>query len=179
MTDMDEQFVNRVQQGDRKAFEMLVARYERPVFSAVYRLVRDFDDAADITQTAFLKAYRKIATCQPAAKFFSWLYRIAVNESLNHLKRQRRQQVYRGETSSSSPTPETEYDHAEVNQHLERALSAMSLDQRVPIILKHLLFLSYSEIAGILDIPESTVKSRLYTARQVLKDQLIRQGYTR
>jgi RNA polymerase sigma-70 factor (ECF subfamily) len=177
MTDMDEQFVYRAQQGDRKAFEMLVARYERPVFSCVYRLVRDFDDAADITQTAFLKAYNKIATCQPASKFFNWLYRIAVNESLNHLKRQQRQQRYHGDSLSWS-TPETDYDQAEVSQHLERALSAMSLDQRLVIILKHLLFLSYREIAAILDIPEKTVKSRLYAARQLLKERLIGQGYT-
>ena len=156
---------------------MLVARYEKPIFNTAYRMVSDSDDAADVTQNAFVKAFEKIDTYNPAYKFFNWLYRITVNEALNHINRQKRNREFDYDTPSNLPTPEENYALAEMSSLLQRALMAMNLEHRVVIVLKHLLFLSYREIAEILQISEKTVKSRLFTARQILKKQLAKQGY--
>jgi len=156
---------------------MIVARYEKPIFNMAYRMVHDFDDAADITQAAFVRAYEKIETFNPAYKFFNWLYRIAVNESINHLNRRKRNREFQVDLPSGQPTPEDDFAQNELNHLLQRALMAMTFDHRVVIILKHLLFLSYREIAEVLDISEKTVKSRLFSARKVLKKQLAKEGY--
>lgn len=179
MTDEDAELVDRVRQGDRGAFAMLVERYEKPVYNLARRMVSDADDAADITQTVFLKAFLKIETYDPAHRFFGWIYRIAINESLNLLdSRGRRWNLHHG-CSVDPQTPESQYDEAESQEYIRRALERMSLDQRVVIVLKHLLLLPCREIATILEIPEKTVKSRLFTARQVLRERLLAEGYVR
>jgi RNA polymerase sigma-70 factor (ECF subfamily) len=179
MTNNDADLVRQVRQGNRKAFAMFVECYEKPIFNLAYRMVRDPDDAADITQNAFVKAYLKLDTYNPAYKFFNWLYRIAVNEALNHLSRKRRAQEFAYEPPATPKTPDEDYQLSEMSDLLARALSAMAEEQRLVIILKHLLLLSYRDIASILEIPDKTVKSRLFSARQALKEQLVKQGYTR
>jgi RNA polymerase sigma-70 factor (ECF subfamily) len=173
----DAKLAHQAQRGDRKAFAMLVERYETPIFNLACRMVRDPDDAADVTQSTFVKAFRKIGTYRSEYRFFSWIYRIAVNEALNHLDRKKRARELDLESPSGPPRPDEECDARERGEMFTRALAAMTLDQRVVIILKHLIFLSYRDIAGILDIPEKTVKSRLYSARQVLREHLVKQGY--
>jgi RNA polymerase sigma-70 factor (ECF subfamily) len=175
----DRELVNRTRDGDRKAFAMLVDRYQSPIYNLAARMVRDPDDAADITQNAFVKAFRNLDRYNHDHKFFSWLYRIAVNESLNHLERCKRAREFSYELPTSPPRPDEACQEHEDGDHLAQALAAMTLDQRLVIILKHLLMLSYREIARILEIPDKTVKSRLYSARQVLREQLVRQGYRR
>jgi len=177
MATLDTNLVSRVQQGDREAFEMLVARYEKPMFNAAYRMMHDADDAADVTQTAFVKAFEKIHTFDPAFKFFNWLYRITVNESLNTISRRRRRRDFEFDPPARIPTPDEDFSLAEMSGLLQTALDALTFDHRVIIVLKHLMLLTYEDIAGILEIPEKTVKSRLYTARQALRRQLLRQGY--
>jgi len=179
MTNNDADLVRQVRQGNRKAFAMFVECYEKPIFNLAYRMVRDPDDAADITQNAFVKAYLKLDTYNPAYKFFNWLYRIAVNEALNHLSRKKRAQELAYEPPARPKTPDEDYQLSEMSDLLARALSAMAEEQRLVIILKHLLLLSYRDIASILEIPDKTVKSRLFSARQALKEQLVKQGYTR
>jgi RNA polymerase sigma-70 factor (ECF subfamily) len=184
MTNNDADLVQRVRQGDRKAFAMLVERYEKPIFNLAYRMVRDPDDAADITQNAFVKAYLKLDSYLPSYKFFNWLYRIAVNEAINLLNRNRRFREYASnEQAYGRPaypkTPDEDYQLSEMSELLGRALEALNPDHRTVIILKHLLLLSYRDIATILEIPGKTVKSRLYSARQALRTQLVEQGYTR
>ncbi len=175
----DVDLVQRVKLGDRKAFAMLVERHEKPIFNLAVRMVRDHDDAADITQNTFVKAYRKLGSFNPDYKFFSWLYRIAANEALNHLRRHKRTQELVSDPPSNRPLPDDDCDRHETRDQIAQALAAMTLDQRIVIILKHLLFLSYRDIAATLEITEKTVKSRLYSARQVLKEQLVQQGYRR
>jgi RNA polymerase sigma-70 factor (ECF subfamily) len=175
----DANLVQQAQGGDRKAFAMLVERYETPIYNLAYRMVRDADDAADVTQNAFVKAYRKLGTFKTEYRFFSWIYRIAVNEALNHLDRRKRHREIDLDPPSGPRGPDEDYDQRETNELFTRALNAMTLDQRLVIILKHLIFLSYRDIAGILDIPEKTVKSRLFSARQVLREQIVKQGYRR
>jgi RNA polymerase sigma-70 factor (ECF subfamily) len=174
---MDERLVSRLQRGDRKAFDLVLTQYERPIFNVAYRMIGDYDEAADVTQTAFLKAFERIGTFDPRYKFFNWLYRIAVNEAINQLDRRKRSREAHIEPPSPQPTPEENLDRTEASDLLERALLSMKLDHRIVIVLKHLLFLSYREIAAILDIEEKTVKSRLFTARQALKVELSKQGY--
>jgi len=179
MTIDDEVLVQQTLNGDRKAFAMLVERYERPIYNLAYRMAHDPDEAADIAQNTFVKAFRKLDTFDRSHRFFSWLYRIAVNEALNELARQRRARDFAYEPLADVPSPDADCQRNEANERLGRALAAMTLDQRLVIILKHLLFLSYRDIGTILEIPDKTVKSRLFTARQILKEQLIKQGYTR
>ena len=177
MASVDAKLVTQVQQGDRKAFEMLVAKYEKPIFNTAYRMLHNADDAADITQAAFVKAFEKIDTYNPSFKFFNWLYRITVNESLNTINRRKRRREFEYDPPARVPTPDEDLRLTEMGNILQRALDVLSFDQRVVIVLKHLMLLSYSEIATILEIPEKTVKSRLFTARQMLRKQLLRQGY--
>jgi RNA polymerase sigma-70 factor (ECF subfamily) len=177
MATVDADLVTQVQQGDRKAFGMLVAKYEKPIYNTAYRMLHNADDAADITQTAFVKAFEKIDSYNPSYKFFNWLYRITVNESLNTINRRKRRRDFEYDPPARTLTPDEDLQLIEIGHLLQGALDVMSFDHRVVIVLKHLMLLSYSEIAGILDIPEKTVKSRLFTARQVLRKQLVLQGY--
>lgn len=177
MSSVDGKLVTQVQRGDRKAFAMLVARYERPMFNAAFRMMNNSEDAADVTQAAFTKAFEKIHTFNHSYKFFNWLYRITVNESLNTINRRKRRRDFEYDPPARIPTPDEDFKQSEMSLFLQEALDAMSFDHRVVIVLKHLMLLSYDEIASILEIPEKTVKSRRYSARQVLRKQLLRQGY--
>jgi RNA polymerase sigma-70 factor (ECF subfamily) len=177
MTNRDAELASKVSQGDQRAFAMLVAQYEKPIFNLALRMVSDRDDAADVTQNVFVKAYTKINLYDPAYAFFSWIYRIAVNESINLINRRKRRRNLELETPALPRTPEEEYRQSEMGRFIQRALAEMSLEHRVVIVLKHLLLLPYREIAVILDIPEKTVKSRLFSARQALRDRLVEQGY--
>jgi len=179
MANTDAHLAIQFQNGDRKAFTMLVARYEKPIFNTAFRMVKNFDDAADITQNAFVKAYEKIDTFNPSYKFFNWLYKIAVNETLNLINRRKRRLDFEYDPPARIPSPEDDLELNEMGHYLQKALDVMSYDQRIVIVLKHLLLLPYSEIADILSIPEKTVKSRLFTARHMLRRELINQGYMR
>jgi len=169
--------VARCRDGDTEAFGELVERYERVVFNLVMRMVRDHDEAGDITQTVFVRAFEKLGTFDPRYRFFSWLYRIAINQSLNHLQGRRRFQEIDSGIGGSLPRPDAEFVQSEMTEHLHRALAALKFDYRIVLILKHFLLLSYREIGEILELPEKTVKSRLFSGRQLLRDQLVRQGY--
>ena len=158
---------------------MLVDRYEKPIYNAALRITRNRDDAADITQNVFVKSMEKIDSYDRKRALFSWLYKIAINESLNMVSRRKRRAAVRLDSVISPPTPEDDYSLVESSGYLQRALDTMSMDHRVVIVLKHLLLLSYQEIADILEIPEKTVKSRLFSARQALRRQLLAEGYVR
>jgi RNA polymerase sigma-70 factor (ECF subfamily) len=179
MANTDAHLVIQFQNGDRKAFTMLVARYEKPIFNASFRMVKNFDDAADITQNAFIKAYEKIDSFNPSYKFFNWLYKIAINETLNLINRRKRRRDFEFDPPARLPSPEDDLELNEMGHFLQKALDCMSYDQRIVIVLKHLLLLPYSEISDILGIPEKTVKSRLFSSRHVLRSELIKQGYVR
>ncbi|MEN8005939.1 MAG: sigma-70 family RNA polymerase sigma factor [Candidatus Krumholzibacteriota bacterium] len=179
MANTDIHLAIQFQNGDRKAFTMLVARYEKPIFNTAYRMVRNAEDAADITQIAFVKAFEKIHTFNPSFKFFNWLYKIAVNETINLINRRKRRREFEYDPPARIASPEDDLELNEMGSYLHKALDAMNHEQRIVIVLKHLLLLPYAEIAEILDIPEKTVKSRLFSARHVLRKELIKQGYVR
>ena len=168
----DTDLVTRTLEGDRRAFEALIGRYDRPVYNAAFRMLNDSDDARDVAQTVFLKAYEKLGDFNPEFRFFSWIYRIALNESVNHLNRRGRTEELAEEPAAGEAGPDDEVDREMQSRRLQVALMRIKPDYRAVIVLKHFLDCNYSEISQILDIPEGKVKSRLYSGRQLLKDAL-------
>jgi RNA polymerase sigma-70 factor (ECF subfamily) len=162
--------------GDRKAFETLLIQYEKPVFNAAYRMLNSREDASDVTQTVFLKVYENFDSFDPSRRFFSWVYRITLNESINWLGKQKRLEPLQHEPADDGKSPEQEVAGAELSAEVQAALMTIKTDYRTVVILKHFLGCSYMEISEVLEIPEKTVKSRLFSARQLLKDALTNTG---
>jgi RNA polymerase sigma-70 factor (ECF subfamily) len=172
----DTRLIERCIKGDRKAFETLLIQYEKPVFNAAYRMLNNKEDASDVTQTVFLKVYENLDSFDPSRRFFSWVYRIALNESINVLGKQKRLEPLQHEPADDGKSPEQEVASAELSAEIQAALMTVKTDYRTVVILKHFLGCSYMEISEVLEIPEKTVKSRLYSARQMLRDTLTRSG---
>lgn len=168
--------IDKCKHGDPKALEALISRYEKPVFNAAYRMLNSSEDAQDVTQTVFLKVFENLDRYDPHFRFFSWIYRIALNESINCLKKQNRLSPLDMEPASQADDPEAEADTEQQHDRIQMALMTLKQEYRTVIILKHFLECSYVEISQILDIPEKKVKSRLYTGRQKLKDALSAPG---
>ena len=174
--DQDAALLEDCKRGDRKALDSLVRRYERQVFNAAYRMLGNREEAADVSQTVFLKAFEHLDRYDPKHKFFSWIYRIAMNESINQLKRRRPTEPLPESTQSASATPERELEAQRLGEDLQAALMQLQEDYRAVIVLRHFSEHSYRQIGEILDIPEKTVKSRLFSARQRMKDSLEQMG---
>ncbi len=175
--DEDTMLVQACLQGDRSAFDELVDRYEGPLYNAAYRITGSVEDAMDATQAAFVNAFEKLHTFDPSHRFFSWLYRIACNQALNLVGRRRPQTELDADHPDQGADPETVYGEVEAGGFLQRALMELAPQHRVVIVLKHLQGLTYHEIAELLEIPEKTVKSRLFTARQNLRSILLEKGF--
>ncbi len=174
----EQALIERCLAGDRHALEMLIGEYQRPLYNAAYRILGNPDDAADATQTAFLKAFEHLDQYRPEYRFFSWIYRIAINESINQLKRGKRQQPLDDNevVGPANAGPEAEAAHGDLSREIQQGLMALTEDYRTVIVLRHFSDCSYRQISEILRIPEKTVKSRLYSARQLMKDQLLTSG---
>jgi len=172
----DGQLVEQCRSGNTAAFTTLLDRYYRAVFNAALRLVSNRADAEDVTQVTFLKAYQNLARYDPRYKFHSWVYRIAVNESLNLLKRRNRLEPLEDDHESNQRGPEETVAGAELQRHVQETLMRLKTDYRVVIVLRHFLNCSYQDIGQILQVPEKTVKSRLFTARRQLKERLASKG---
>jgi RNA polymerase sigma-70 factor (ECF subfamily) len=173
----DASLVEECLRGDREALGVLLRRYEGPVYNAVFRMLRDPDDARDVTQTVCLKVMENLESYDSRFKFYSWLYRIAINESLNWLKRSGRGAGHvEAEVADDRPGPESAVDQLGVNHHVQAGLAELPAGDRAVIVLKYFLDCSYEDIAGILDIPVKTVKSRLFSARQRLRGVLAERG---
>lgn len=172
----DAELVRRTRGGDLRAFEGLVARYEGPVYRLALRVLGNAEDARDVTQTAFVKAYQHLDQFDGRSRFFSWIYRIAVNESLN-VRARRRPAVELDDTLQwTGRSPEEEAGQSELERILQDVLMRLEPAQRTVIVMRHQLQLSYAEIAETLRIPEKTVKSRLFTARRAMESLLRRRG---
>jgi RNA polymerase sigma-70 factor, ECF subfamily len=164
--------------GDREAFRELVRRYQRPLYNGAYRITLHATDAAEATQSAFVKAFVHLDRFDTERPFFSWLYRILVRESLDLCAERRRFSTYESGTDcrQDSRNPERDLEATEASEHVRRALGALSTEHRTVIALRHYDGLSYREIASVLELDETTVKSRLYEARQRLRDSLAGPG---
>lgn len=177
--DEERALVMKARHGDGRAFAALVGPYERALYNMAYRMVNDREDARDLTQTALLKAYQGLQGFDTRHRFFSWIYRIVINESLNHLKRRRRQEPLDEQLASRLPSAEDSYARAEASAALQSALMELRPDHRLLIILRHFLDCSHREMGEILALPDKRVKSRLHTARDLLAEALERRTVER
>jgi RNA polymerase sigma-70 factor, ECF subfamily len=172
----DATLVRRCREGDRAAFELLVVRYQRPVYNAALRLLRDAEEAKDVAQTTFLKVFEHLGDYDPSFKFYSWIYRIAINESLNAIATRRFRGESDGEEADGAPGPDRQLEGEQMSRAIDEALTHIRPELRAVILLRHFMHLSYQDMAEVLLLPEKTVKSRLYSARQLLRDQLRQRG---
>jgi RNA polymerase sigma-70 factor (ECF subfamily) len=163
----DAALVARSVSGETGAFEALVQRHHRTLFSVALRMLGDYSDASDATQATLVKAYEKLGTFDPRFRFFSWIYRILLNECLN-ARRDRRPVETLDTDIAGEGGPLEALEAAERRQLVQRALLALPVEYRQVIVLRHFGGLNYDDIAATLGIPSKTVKSRLYSARQRL-----------
>ena len=171
MVDTDSAAVERCLAGDSNAYEAIVTRYQKGLFNVAFRMLGNYEDARDATQTAFIKAYEHLDTFDRDQRFFSWLYRILKNECLNALRARRPSEpVSLGLPAGNGADP---VEVRERQQAVQAALMGLSVEYREVVVLRHFTDLSYDEIAATLGIPAKTVKSRLYTARQQLGERLV------
>lgn len=164
--------VARCRAGETAAFEALVGRYQRVLFTVAFRMLGNRDAASDAAQNAFVKAYRKIETFDPTRRFFSWIYRILVNECLN-ARRDRPPHEPLAPDLAAVGTPADVFETAERRRGVQAAILALPMEYREVIVLRHFTELSYEEIAETLHVPAKTVKSRLHTARARLAAMLM------
>jgi RNA polymerase sigma-70 factor (ECF subfamily) len=170
--------VRRCLTGDTAAYEVLVSRYQGVLFGVARRMLGNHADAHDATQNAFVKAFEQLASYDPGRRFFSWIYRILINECLNMLRARRPQEpVVPGMALAAGPLESLEA--AERGQIVRAALKELAPDYREVIVLRHFGGLSYDEIAQTIGVPARTVKSRLYTARRQLGERLFAWSPTR
>jgi RNA polymerase sigma-70 factor (ECF subfamily) len=162
----DSTAVSRCLGGQTSAFEVLVARYQRPLYAVASRMLGSREDARDAVQNAFLKAYQRLDSYDPAFRFFSWIYRILVNECLNVLRARRPEDA--GAAPPAPPGPLDRLEAGERRRRVRTALRGLPAEHQEVLVLRHFAELSYDDIAAMLGIPSKTVKSRLFTARQKL-----------
>lgn len=181
----DKQVIERVLGGDNGAFEMLILKYQSQIFYTALNIVKNKEYAEDICQDAFLKAYEKLDTLQDREHFYSWLKRIAVNLSLNHYEKDKRMvdvededdDVDYFERLTTGECPEDFIIKDELRKYVRFFVDALPERLRTVVILREVEDLSYEEISEMLHIPLGTVRSRLFNARQIVKERLIKQGF--
>lgn len=171
----DRVWVRRILAGEAEAANDLVDCYQRRLFNVALRMVGNVQDAEDVTQTVFGNAFIALDRYDPQYRFFSWIYRMAVNESLNTIKR-RKQTVTLDEELGIPESRAATDDSLEAEDRVEQALMQLKPDDRAVVVLKHFVLFSYEEIAEVLEIPVKTVKSRLFTARERLRLVLLARG---
>jgi RNA polymerase sigma-70 factor (ECF subfamily) len=167
----DEALVRRCLDGDLAAFEALVERYQRVAFTVALRIVGEYEDARDATQNTFIKVFEKLSTYEPGHRFFSWMYRILMNECLNAARRRRPTDALDPDQAAAA-NPVEAVECAERRRDVKAALMTLPLPYREVIVLRHFAALSYDEMAAALGVPAKTVKSRLHTARRHLAQLL-------
>ena len=182
--DIDQKLVVRVQRGDNTAFDLLVRKYQHKVAKLVGRYVRDHAEAEDVTQEAFIKAYRALRGFRGDSAFYTWLYRIAVNTAKNYLESRGRRPVSLdleleglemlddSESLREQATPERQLLTGEIATTIQQVLDLLPADLRMAITLREIEGLSYEGIAEIMDCPIGTVRSRIFRAREAVDKEL-------
>ncbi|MCG8325352.1 MAG: RNA polymerase sigma factor RpoE [Thiotrichales bacterium] len=180
----DQELVKRVQNGDKKAFDLLVLKYQQKIVNLVSRFVRNQSDALDVTQEAFLKAYRALPKFRGDSAFYTWIYRIAVNTAKNYLAVQARrpsgvdmdiseiEQIQGENALKDNATPENLVLRDEIQTTVVNAIEALPEDLKAAITLRELEGLSYEEIAEVMECPIGTVRSRIFRAREAIDKEL-------
>ena len=172
----DTQLVERCLCGEVKAFDILVEKYQKPIFNIVYRMCHDYEDARDLTQAVFVRVYEKLGSYNSEYKFFSWIYRIAINESLNYMGQKKAMSEIPEDYHSEDNTPVEILEQVEMTENINHCLTQIDPKYRALIVLKHFQNCSYEQISQIMDLPEKIIKSRLYMARQQLGRVLMKKG---
>jgi len=187
MTDreLDQQLVERVQRGDKQAFGLLVSKYQRKLLRLLSRLIRDPAEVEDVAQETFIKAYRALPAFRGESAFYTWLYRIGVNTAKNYLVAQRRraptttgfnseeaETFEDGDQLRDINTPERLMMSRQIGQTVDIAMEALPEELRTAIVLREIEGLSYEEIAGIMECPIGTVRSRIFRAREAIAEKL-------
>jgi RNA polymerase sigma-70 factor (ECF subfamily) len=183
-TETDKLLVERVKSGDKAAFDLLVLKYQQRVVNLVSRFVRNHADALDVTQEAFIKAYRALPNFRGDSAFYTWLYRIAVNTAKNFLTTQARrsgeldqdiseiEQIEANDALRDKASPERLLLRDEIKATVIAAIDELPEDLRMAIMLREVDGMSYEDIAGVMECPIGTVRSRIFRAREAVDKQL-------
>ncbi len=181
----DQQLVERVQKGDRRAFDVLVLKYQHRIYSLVTRFMRDPDDVQDVVQEAFIKAYRALPGFRGESAFYTWLYRIAINTAKNHLAARARrprgidvdaedaEHIINATVLRDLAGPESLLMTEQLRAVIEQAIAALPEDLRTALTLREFDGLSYEEIAEAMQCPVGTVRSRIFRAREAIDREIL------
>jgi len=182
--EIDKQLVKRVQEGDKRAFDLLVMKYQHKIIALVSRYVYDKDEAHDISQEAFIKAYRALPRFRGDSAFYTWLYRIAINTAKNHIVSRGRRppdvdidvadaQYFEGENKLHDlGNPENNLAREEIDAVIKAVLDQLPVDLRVALTLREFEDMSYEEISVVMDCPVGTVRSRIFRAREAIDKEV-------
>lgn len=182
--ELDQALVERAQLGDKRAFELLVVKYQRKLGRLLSRMVRDAAEVEDITQETFIKAYRALPGFRGESAFYTWLYRIGVNTAKNYLVARKRQPAStevlaedaenyeEGDLLRDVATPDAELQTKQIAQAVNSAVEALPEELRVAITLREIEGMSYEEIAQMMDCPIGTVRSRIFRAREAIAERI-------
>jgi len=184
--EIDQQLVERAQRGDKRAFDLLVVKYQRKLARLLSQFIRDAAEVEDVTQETFIKAYRSLSSFRGDSAFYTWLYRIGINAAKNFLVAQKRRALTttngfdiedaenfeEGSQLRELNTPESELMSKQIAQTVHQTLQALPEELRTAITLREIEGLSYEEIASIMSCPTGTVRSRIFRAREAIADKL-------
>ena len=183
--EIDQQLVERAQRGDKSAFELLVAKYQRKLARLLSRFIRDPAEVEDVAQEAFIKAYRALPSFRGESAFYTWLYRIGINTAKNYLVAMGRRAPTTTEFDSEDAenfedgdqlrdvnTPENELMSKQIAQTVNDTMEALPEELRTAIVLREIDGLSYEEIATVMNCPIGTVRSRIFRAREAVAEKL-------
>ncbi len=183
--ELDQELVERAQKGDKRAFELLVMKYQRKLARLLSRMVRDPAEIEDITQESFIKAYRALPQFRGESAFYTWLYRIAVNTAKNYLVARGRRAPTSTEFNAEEAegfeeaellrdiaTPDAELQTKQIAEAVNKAVDALPEELRTAITLREIEGLSYEEIAQMMDCPIGTVRSRIFRAREAIAEKI-------
>ena len=183
-SELDQALVERVKNGDKRAFDLLVRKYQHKIISVVTRYVSDWSEAQDVTQEAFIRAYRAMGAFRGDSAFYTWIYKIAINTAKNHLVSRGRRppigdiaiedavQMDGASQLRDRATPERELLRQEIEQTVFSTVEKLPEELRVAITLREVDGLSYEEIAETMNCPIGTVRSRIFRAREAIDEQL-------
>ncbi len=184
----DTVLIELILKGREDGFEELVKRYQRPVTGYVFRILGDYDSALDVTQEVFIKVYNSLQRYRSEYKFSTWLYRIAHNAAIDHIRKnsaptqsietENEEGSYQLQLESPLPTPEQDRERSEWRTEIDTVVKCLPQGYRELIVLRHSGDLSYDEIAEVTGLPLGTVKNRLFRARELMRNMFIERGFT-
>jgi RNA polymerase sigma-70 factor (ECF subfamily) len=184
----DGELIARVSHGAEESFEEIVKRYQRPIAGYIFRIVRSYDAALDVTQEVFLKVYNSSSRYCADYKFSTWLYKIAHNAAIDHLRRnantpqsietENAEGAYQISLQSGALSPEQMRERSEWRTEIDKAIQTLPVGYKELIVLRHTRDLSYDEIAEVTGLPLGTVKNRLFRAREMMRKLFIEKGIT-